>query len=475
MERYGAWLVLQQCVSYLSLFDFQAMGTLKYKLSLVQHDPDMDAKRRLVGTALRLWLYLLPIWIPVTLCLVWYSPILVPLPEAEWHALKIAFAISAFSIILGRVLSLPANILRGMNEDFRVVLPSSAVILLGGVLNVIAVESGYGLPGLALTVLASSLLTSSVEFTAVKKHCSWFGSARPAAGELSSFLSLSSGVFINSLLLLGLLSSDVILASFLISPSDAAILGITGAALRMLVEPFLQLLAAGNSGILGLAGKREWKRLAAIRGEQQIVAVGLVGFLGAGIVLLNGPFVSLWLGPAFYGGVELSLALVLLTLFTALARTDAMFLLAIRKVNDSSWLSAIALVTSLGAAYVGAQNWGLNGLIMGLTLGRFMMYLGQGIVVRQFLTEQAAEVSSRLPRVLLASSLVVGISWFLAPRISVQSWTEFCLLAALCGLVSTSLLIFMGYSRSDRKLFLTRFKSALGPRAWPRAPASKES
>ncbi len=70
-ELYGAWRMMQQSVGYLSFTDLRSMGTLKFTLAVRQHVEDVEEKRRQIGSALKLWMITLPVFVACGIILIW--------------------------------------------------------------------------------------------------------------------------------------------------------------------------------------------------------------------------------------------------------------------------------------------------------------------------------------------------------------------------------------------------------------------
>ncbi len=177
MPLYGAWMMIQQTIGYLALGDIRPMSTLKTALAVRQHVDDHEEKRRLVGAALRITLYTLPFLLLVGAVITWFAPHFIRLePEHTW-ALRVTMAIAIATFTFDRLLTLPSNVLIGTNRDYMSMGLSAASVVLSGVLMVVAVRAGFGLPGVAAAVTLGALIYNAGRYVVARRVVPWFGSS----------------------------------------------------------------------------------------------------------------------------------------------------------------------------------------------------------------------------------------------------------------------------------------------------------
>ncbi len=135
IELYGAWAMLRQSAGYLALSDLRPMGTLKFTLAVRQHIDDVEEKKRQIGAALIVWAFTFPLFITIGIGAIWVAPHFIrTLPQYAW-AVRLAMGLMVLSVALELLLSLPANVLRGMNLDYKAMGLNAATILLGGLFH----------------------------------------------------------------------------------------------------------------------------------------------------------------------------------------------------------------------------------------------------------------------------------------------------------------------------------------------------
>jgi O-antigen/teichoic acid export membrane protein len=455
-ELYGVWVMLQQTVGYLSLSDLRPMATLKFTLGVRQHLDDVEEKRRQVGAAMVIWAVTLPILLAVGAIAVWAAPSFIRTdPQYIWPV-RFTMALLVLSIALDRALSLPANVLRGVNLDYKAMGLNAGTILLGGLLTVLAIWAGWGLPGVAGASVLGIVLSGGVRYLVARRVVSWFGMARPLWHELKDFARLSGWLFISALGWLLLFSSDFLVVGWVLGPKAAAVYAITGTVLRMSIGPLEQLLSSGSPGIVGICGRGEWDRVGKVRLEMHLVALAGITVVGVGVVTLNQAFLSLWLGEGFFGGQSLNFLLVLTTMETIIYRVDGVIVDAMLEFRAKTYISIACGAASILLGGWLASVWGLPGMALGIFLAR----LGSLVYLPRIIAQKGVPVISSLKsmvRPYLVAAIILVIGYFTSSLFLVQTWLSLILSGALLSLLSAGFIWLVGLSRDQRAMLLGHF------------------
>src|SRR5690606_10127044 len=139
---YGAWAIIQQSTNYLAVADLRPTGALKLTLGVAQHEYDYSAKRRQVGAAVHIWLRTLPILIILGLGLVLAIPSITGVSEENITQVRIAMLFTTLNVCLAGILTIPDNVLRGSNLDYKAMGLSGLAILTGGLITALNVLGG---------------------------------------------------------------------------------------------------------------------------------------------------------------------------------------------------------------------------------------------------------------------------------------------------------------------------------------------
>jgi O-antigen/teichoic acid export membrane protein len=452
-ELYGVWVMLQQTAGYLALSDLRPMGTLKFTLAVRQHLDDVEEKRRQVGAALIIWAVTLPILLAVGALAVWGTPSLIRTdPQYIWPV-RLTMGLLVLSIVLERGLSVPGNVLRGVNLDYKAMGLNAGIILLGGLLTVLAIWAGWGLPGMAGAGIMGIALASSVRYLVARRVVPWFGMARPLRRELLDFARLSGWLFLSALGSLLLVSSEFLLVGVILGPKAAAVYATTGAVLRMSVVPLEQLLSSGSPGIAGLCGQGKWDRVGQLRYEMHLAAIAAITVVGVGVLTLNQAFLNLWVGEGFFGGQALNLLLVLTALEAILFRVDVVIVDAMLEFRSQTFISITCGAASILLGSCLAFVWGLPGMALGIFLAR----LGSLTYLPFIMAQKGIPVICYLRSMMrpyLVATIILCICYFASSLFLVQTWLSLMLSGLLLALLSTGFIGLVGLKPDQREILI---------------------
>jgi O-antigen/teichoic acid export membrane protein len=459
-ELYGAWVMIQQTVGYLALGDLRPMGALKLTLAVGQHRDDVQEKRRLIGAALVGWLISAPVLLALGIAAIWLAPTVIRVRPEHVADLRLAMGISALGLLLEGLWSLPGNVLRGVNLEYRAMGAQGLVVVLAGVGGMVAVLAGWALPGLAGATLLGAAAGASLRWHVMQRAVPWFGVARPGRSELKQALSLGVWSLGGALAWVVLTASDFLLVGMVLSPAAAAAYATTGAVLRLGTEPLAQLVSSGNAGIHGLAGAGETRRLSILREEMYIAAVAGLGVVGAGVAALNGGFLRLWVGEGFYAGDVANIAMVGVVLLGLLLRVDTAFTDSVLALRERVAAMFFCGAFSLAVAALLGRSLGLSGIAIGVFLGRLPLALYMPWLVQR---RAGLRIVSPWPlaRCIGAASLLVGGAALAGQVVRPASWIALVGSGFVVGTVSCAAMYFMGLTPQFRAALTARVRGLL--------------
>jgi len=371
-ELYGAWTMIQRTAGYLALSDFRPMGTLKFTLAIRQHVEDTDEKQRQIGSALLVWLITLPILLIFGCFVIWATPSFIRTSSGYQYLVQITMTIMILGVVLGRLLSLPGNVLRGMNLGYKAMGLNTVTILVGGLGSIAAIRLGWSIVGVAVAGIFGMALTESVRFWVARQEIAWFRPSRPAKKDFLVFLALSGWFFLSALGALLLNSSDVIIVGVLLGPSAAAVYATTGMVLGFLMSIVTQMLTAGGPGISEICGRRDFLRLEKVRIELHILAFSLMTLVGVGIIIFNRSFLQLWVGKGYYAGNTVNILLVLIAFQSLLYKLDGVIVDCLLDFKSKAVSSLVGggIIVVMGGWMT--YQWGF----WGVALAAWLTYMG---------------------------------------------------------------------------------------------------
>jgi O-antigen/teichoic acid export membrane protein len=453
---YGAWVMMQQVVGYMGLGDVRPMSTLKFALAVRQHVNDVEEKKRMIGAAVRLTLLTTPFVLLIGAALTWFSPSFIRLPVEYTNALRAAMTVMVLQFTLDRLLSLPSNVLVGMNLDYRSMGMSTASVLLSGFLTWTAVRLGLGLPGVAGAVALAAIVHAAGRYMAARRALSWLAISRPSRDELKAFAKMSGWVTISGLGNL-MIASDILLVGIVADPRSAAVYAATAAMMRFLVMPLGEVVTSGTAGIVGLCGSGEWHRVARIRAELAVLTTVLMTVTGCVIIMLNQHFLPLWTKHDVYGGHVVNLLIVTSTFLMMLYRAERVIVTGLMEFRQQSVTPTLAAVFALGSGALLMPYIGLAGVPGALTVAYAALVLQFGAIIRARTGGAMHGHFRTMLRPLSVAALLFTGAVLLADRLHPDGWIELGLAAAAIAACALAVMLVAGLSSSGRGFVISRF------------------
>ncbi len=425
VQLYGAWTIIQQTVGYLALGDLRPGSALKLKLAITQNVADYEQKNNQISAAIIVWIVMQPVLWGIGSIIVIQAPIFIKVDAWNVGTLQKAMLFAVVNVCIAGLLSLPQNILRGMNLDYKGMGINALTTVFVGVLNVLAIKLNTGLPGISFSVLIGAILGAFLRYLILRKNIKWLKVSRPQKKEVWQLLRLSGWVLISSLSFLLLNSTDYILIGVLLNAEIAGILSVTSIILRGVSMPVNYLLSAAGPSLADLWGRKENQRIATLRITIQTLAIALMTVLGLGLVIYNRSFIKLWIGPEYYAGDTVNFFLIILTIQSIFLYVDATFMDFMLEVKRKSFVILVSGVVSiiLGVALAGPL--GLLGIILADLVGQILLTIYLTFFVTRRIATPTKEYFQRLlmPISFCITLLIVG--YMISPIIGdVTNWFD---------------------------------------------------
>ncbi len=459
---YGIWTMLQQALGYLNFSDARASATLKLLLATRQHVANSGEKRRLVGTALAMTLALTPLLALGALALVLGAGSIAGVAPAQLFDVRIALLVCALGVTASQLFSIPANVLRAENLDYKAVGARASVAVLVGLLMWLAVQRHWGLVGLAIASVIGILLGGAVRLVIAARSVDWFGIACPRMEEIRLFGRSCGWIVLAGLAGLALIGSDALIVGSMFGAAAAARYSTTSSAILIALLPVSMVVGSASAGFAGLLGAKSFDRAqgAIQAGTDVCLLLGTV--VAACVANLNAAFMDLWVGPGIFAGSPTNLALCFLGIAQLLLQFESML------VDGTLQLREKTLSTAWAAAL-----WLTGGLVLGPWLG-LCGIAGAGFVARLALWARFRWVlaghlgTARTPSNLLSARSVVSclaiVSIAAVVPANTESWMGFVLRSGLTLVVVSVASSFLVLNAQRRGALLSRF-AALGSSA----------
>jgi O-antigen/teichoic acid export membrane protein len=452
--------MLGRLVGYMESTDGRPTQALRLVVSNQQSLGDAGAKRRLVGSALVVWLYFLPLWTAAGIVLIWLAPTITKSPPELHSTIRLASALMMVAIMVAGLASLPESVLRGMNLGYKRMGLQAGLSLTGGALLAGAIYAGFGLVGVAAAGIVLAALTGGCFFVVVRRQVPWFGVELPERREVSMLLRMSLWIAAGDLVAKLLLASDVLVLGVVLSASTVTTYVLTGYAARLAVNVYALAADAAMPGIAGIIGTKSYTRAALLRRELMAVTVVFAAAIGVTILTWNRSFVHLWVGAENYAGASTNLLLVLIAVQTAFIRCDAYLIDAALQPIGRVRVSLIAAIVTLTLTTLLTWLAGTVGLCLGLLAGRACQTIWYPELVNRCLGNVPELSLGWLGRPLAVLAILFAGAASLGGQLVVESWLVWSTGAGLTLVLASLVMLGIGLPADLRATVLARLGEA---------------
>jgi O-antigen/teichoic acid export membrane protein len=421
-DAYGVWLLLGQLISYLSLVDFGNASIAKLKLASPGGEDERAVKQDVLTTTL--------LGTVVTTPLVALAGAAIAAWASRRYAAEIlpvatiggAAAILVLAFLVMRLVSLPTFALFGANMEYRSAFSRLLITTANSLLDIVAALAGFGIIGLACNRLLAQLALGLNLQRAAKRFVPWYGFTRFDWPKLAPLLKQNASCLFaqwgNTLVE----AVDILVVGLAVGADAVPVYTITAALPRLLFMLFNQAMSGANAGLVGLYASGDKRRFHFIRTQQEIVTLACLGIVGAVTLAVNRGFVSLWVGPDYYGGGLLTLLAVVWYFCVITSRQYYNALFAAIDFSRTARVQVVAGVAGLVIGFVAGRYAGVLGAIAGLVAVRLVANVLNAVRLDELLA-----IPSRNHVATLGGSLVVAIAsctlgWSVSRVFTADSW-----------------------------------------------------
>lgn len=371
-EHFGIWKACLRILDLSAVADGRGTQALKWIVAHGDSRDDADQKRRDIGAALAIWM----IWLPILLVVVSASVAALPylitgIDAADLQTVRLAAGLLGLNVVLMGLLTLPDAVLVGTNQGYRSYVVTTLFLVLSNIGMVLAAHAGFGLVGLGVVTVAAQVVNGLIVLVIARRFVRWWGVRRPRWADVRRVLGFSNLTLVWALVQLVLLSSEVLLIGYFSGPVDVSRYTFTAYVAQFALSICLMTGSAVTPRLGALCGAGKLDEATVLHARTRRILYAIITVVASGIILMNGAFVSLWVGPDFYMGDAANLAMVALMIQLALIRFDAQVqdvgLQIGRKVLWGSLGATVSLITA-GAVYTATSDVAL--MFVGLLAGR---------------------------------------------------------------------------------------------------------
>lgn len=460
---FGVWEILGRLVSYTSA-EGQPTHALRLVIAQKQAESEHKSKRRVVGAALVIWAFAIPLLIGLGVLVAWLAPSLTQTPDAFYTEVRVTCGLLIATFLISALTSVPQSALYGMNLGYRRMGWQAGISIVGGAGAAGAVALGFGLPGLGVACVLTAVAAALCYFALVRHYLPWFGPSRPARAELRSLFGMTAWLSTGNIIAKVALASDVVILGAIAAPAVVTTYVLTGYAARTAIGVHVFATSAAVPGLGGVLGSRQFARAARARAELLLLTWLFATTVGVNVLLWNHSFLGLWVGGENYAGIWIDVLIVLIATQTAFIRVDAYIIDAMLRPRVRVTVAAIAAAATVITAIVLTWRFGLIGLCCGILLGRTVQSVAYPLLVRARLADAARSFHVSPVRLIATSALLLTVAGFIGQRTATTSWLEWLAGVTASVLISVAAAFVLGPTVEARHALTSRIRAIVSRR-----------
>lgn len=319
---YGAWLATGSIVAYFGLLDFGLSNVVVQRVASIFGQKDIEHLGYVIGTGLVVGLLLscLPLFLGVLIS-PWISGI-VHIIGTEANQLRHAFILAAFGASLMLAMYAVSGVLIALQQQ----MTHGILFVIGNILGILCTITllikGVGLLAIPVGLVAGALFLILGEgfylLWFLKKKASYM-SVKFRKKEMKDLSLHSAWQFGSRSAVTITRESDNLILAALIDPGLCVIFTLTKRAadiLSLLVRYFIGAFLPSLSHLEGEGDRAKFKKIT-------VLVLRISSLLGiclmSGYLFFNKNFMSLWVGPQFFGGHMLTGLFCIYAFFMILA------------------------------------------------------------------------------------------------------------------------------------------------------------
>ena len=426
---YGVWQMLGQMTGYSNLADMRTTQVLKWTVAKKQDSVDDEELRSDVSSAFVVTAFVLPLMLLVGGIISWYAPLIIRVDNAYYTLVRVVCSTLVLSLAVGKVIDIFESVLRGMNLGYKRMGLRSTIVVCGGALKIFVIQMGFGLIGLSIVQLVISLVLGISFYFIVRRNIGWFGFGRTNLKKVLQFSKLSGWYMASTT------------ANKLLNGTDKVLLGyIAGSVLvsKYALTLFLPLAFQGLAihvisgivpGIGKLFGLQEYSKISRVWAIINRFIFLFFTSAGFAILLFNHSFLNVWVGEGHFAGNLANLIITTMVMQDTFIKLDGYIISATLDVKRNVILMIRSVVVFALLGVILVQQFGIEGLCLSIVCGKFLLFVGQRLVLKEKLQHHSLVVLFPEIKPLVTSLIMLGIAFYLSTLIEPMN------LGSLLGLV----------------------------------------
>lgn len=397
-RTYGLWLASGEGLVYAAMVDLGVFGVLPWMIASADGRRDEAALRRLVVNGLAVGIAAAIGYLAVIALLWSLLPAILGVTPAD----RMLIAGPLLFLVALTAVTYPLRVFTGLLAGLQDVVFNGIVavlqLALTIVITVVLLLQGWQLYALAAAAAVPPAVAAVLAVLRVRRIAPYAmrGWSRPTIAESLHLLGEGSGVWMSSLGVQLLAASNALVITYLGHPEWVPIYVCTAKLSQVLLQMAWVLPDSGFVGLAQLHGEGNVSRTRDVVGGMLRLHLILSGATAVAVLTLNQTFVTVWVGPALFGGFRLTVVLglgaIVLSLIHGLISATAVLgnrpLVGLGTLANGAVHVALAIMLGTRFGLVGiALAAPISGALTTLPLALRLLRPATGLLVWSFLCE----------------------------------------------------------------------------------------
>ena len=229
----------------------------------------------------------------------------------------------------------------------------------------------------------------------------------------------------------------------------------------MFTSQVIQLLCSATSGLTGICAQGDWKRAISIRSELFTIGTASMIIIGAVIMAMNKLFITLWVGPKFFGGETLTFLLLLSSIGKLVYQIDSIMMAGsfetnVKQVAISLFIfGSFTVITGLCLL----KLFGVSGMVIAIICGYLLQWGYYQIIIHKQTRVSFTILFTPFIKLIVSAVPVFICTTLISEFFKAKTWYGFSIQTISILLLAFAYSWFFVLGSHERQLFVLRLKS----------------
>ncbi len=445
--HFGIWKSVNRIFDLASFSDGRSSQALKWVIANKLETSSDREKSQIIGGAIKIWLFFLPLMVLVISLLYYFLPILIKDIRIDDNQLIQGMGvILGVNILLKPLLEMPDAVLIGSNNSYVSKSIQIFWLVTSNIIMAYLVFIGYGIIQLASVLTVTTFINGACVLFITRRKFSWLSPVKPNKKQINDFFSYSKWILMWSFVEKLLLSTEILVLGFFLGAIAVANYTFTSFIAQFGLSVSLIFGSSITPYIGKLLSKQDNRASELIlMFRESIMFITII--IASCMLIFNKSFVSLWVGTSYYLGDMINLLIVISFIQITWIRSES-------QVHDLGLLikqrviwGVLSSILSFLLAYLFFElsNGSMEYIFLGIIIGRLIMNL----LIPRIVTKDLNVCPINIKKYGLAFLILVS-SFYLGSIILLEDWFSF-VLTCVIFISSISIISFYLFLSSRNK------------------------